>query len=202
MLISLVMNILSCNLACRKLTELDIQENGIDDISGGWLSGFPENFTSLEILNFASLNSEVSFDALERLVSRCKSLKVLKVNKGINLEQLHRLLVRAPQLIELGTGSFQQELIPRQCMEIESALKNCKNLQSLSGLWEAPYLYLPVLYPACSSLTFLNLSDATLRSDEFAKLLAHCPNLQRLWVRNFSLQLLSICIIKSFHWNH
>ena len=65
---------------------MDIQENGIDDISGSWLSAFPDNFTSLEILNFASLNSEVSFDALERLVSRCKSLKVLKVNKGIGLD--------------------------------------------------------------------------------------------------------------------
>ncbi|KAL3522166.1 hypothetical protein ACH5RR_015000 [Cinchona calisaya] len=167
---------------CKKLTELDIQENGIDDISGDWLSGFPENFTSLEILNFSSLNSEVNFDALERLVSRCKSLKVLKVNKGISLDQLQRLLVRAPQLIELGTGSFQQELTPRQCMEVESAFRNCKNLQLLAGLWDASYLYVPVLYPACSRLTFLNLSYATLRSDEFAKLLAHCPNLQRLWV--------------------
>lgn len=167
---------------CKKLVELDIQENGMDDINGDWLSGFPENFTSLEILNFASLNSEVNFDALERLVSRCKSLKVLKVNKVVSLDQLQWLLVRAPQLIELGTGSFQQELIPRQYMEVESAFRNCKNLQSLAGLWDASHLYLPVLYPACTSLTFLNLSYATLRSDEFAKLLAHCPNLRRLWV--------------------
>ena len=110
-LFSLSSENITCNLACRKLTELDIQENGIDDISGSWLSAFPDNFTSLEILNFASLNSEVSFDALERLVSRCKSLKVLKVNKGIGLDQLQSLLFLAPQLVALGTCAFQQEII-------------------------------------------------------------------------------------------
>ncbi|KAF2305107.1 hypothetical protein GH714_001820 [Hevea brasiliensis] len=53
---------------CKNLTELDIQENGIDDKSGNWLGCLPENFSSLEVLNFANLNSDVNFDALERLV--------------------------------------------------------------------------------------------------------------------------------------
>ncbi|CAK9162110.1 unnamed protein product [Ilex paraguariensis] len=169
---------------CKNLIELDIQDNGMDDFGGGWLSCFPENFASLEVLNFASLNSEVNFDALERLVTRCKSLKVLRVNKGITLEQLQRLLMRAPQLMELGTGSFQQDLTPRQCAELESAFSNCKNLHTVSGLWEANSLNLPILYPACASLVFLNLIDATLQSGELAKLLAHCPNLRRLWVQD------------------
>lgn len=167
---------------CKNMTELDIQENGIDDLGGGWLSCFPENFTSLEVLNFANLSSDVSFDALEKLVSRCRSLKFLKVNKNITLEQLQRLLECAPQLTELGTGSFHQELTTRQYAELESAFNNCKNLNTLSGLCEATPLYLPVLYPACMNLTFLNLSDAALQSGELAKLLARCPNLQRLWV--------------------
>ena len=168
------------------MTELDIQENGIDDLGGGWLSCFPENFTSLEVLNFANLNSDVSFDALERLVNRCRSLKVLKVNKSITLENLQRLLERGPQLIELCTGSFNQDLTPRQYAELESAFNNCKNLNILAGLWEATSLYLPVLYPACTNLTFLNLSYAALQSGELAKLIAHCSNLQRLWVRVFN----------------
>ncbi|XP_052202901.1 protein TRANSPORT INHIBITOR RESPONSE 1-like isoform X2 [Diospyros lotus] len=167
---------------CKNLTELDIQENGMEDNGGRWLSCFPESFTSLEVLNFSSQHSDVSFDALERLVTRCKSLKVLKVNKNVNLEQLQRLLVRAPQLTELGTGNFQQELTPHQHAELESAFRNCKNLYTLSGLWEATSLHLPVLYPACGSLTFLNLSYATLQSSDLAKLLAYCPNLRRLWV--------------------
>lgn len=167
---------------CKSLTELDIQENGIDDKSGSWLSCFPESFSSLEILNFANLNSDVNFDALERLVSRCKSLKVLKVNKNISLEQLQKLVVSAPQLTELGTGSFSQELTGRQFTDLENTFNHCKNLCTLSGLWEAMAPYLPVLYPACTNLTFLNLSYAALQSLELANLLGHCPQLRRLWV--------------------
>jgi transport inhibitor response 1 len=164
------------------LTQLDIQENGIDDKSGNWLSCFPENFTSLEVLNFANLNTDVNFDALERLVSRCKSLKVLKANKSISLEQLQRLLVCAPQLTELGTGSFMPELTARQYAELGSSFNQLKNLNTLSGLWEATAPYLPVLYPACTNLTFLNLSYAFLQSIELASLLCQCPRLRRLWV--------------------
>lgn len=170
-------------LSYRNLTELDIQENGMDDLGGGWLSCFSENCSSLEVLNFASLNSEVSFDALEKLVRRCKSLRILKVNKSITLDQLQQLLVLAPQLIELGTGSFQQELTPLQYEGLGIAFSNCKNLQTLSGFWEDTSLHLPVLYSACPSLTFLNLSYATLRSGELAKIVAHSPNIRRLWVR-------------------
>ena len=70
------------------------------------MSCFPENFITLEVLNFANLTSDINFDALERLVSRCKSLRALKLNESISLEKLQRLLVNAPQLAELGTGSF------------------------------------------------------------------------------------------------
>ncbi|KAL5986803.1 hypothetical protein ACLOJK_015137 [Asimina triloba] len=167
---------------CRNLTELDVQENGIEDLGGNWLSCFPESFTSLEILNFANLSSEVNFDALERLVSRCKSLKVLKFNKSVSLEQLQRLLMRVPQLTELGTGSFSQDLTLRQYAELESAFSRCKSLHTLSGLWEVTALYLPATYPACANLTFLNLSYAALQSAELAKLLPSCPHLRRLWV--------------------
>lgn len=167
---------------CKNLTELDIQENGIDDLGGNWLSCFPENFTSLEILNFANLNTDVNFDALERLVTRCKSLSVLKVNKSITLDQLQRLLVHASQLTELGTGSFLAELTTRQHADLAKTFKNCKTLHTLSGLWDATSLYLPIIYPACTSLTFLNLSYAALKSGELAKLLDHCPHLRRLWV--------------------
>ncbi|PON85765.1 F-box domain containing protein [Trema orientale] len=167
---------------CKSLIELDIQENDMDDRSGSWLSCFPETFTSLETLNFTNLNSDVSFDALERLVRRCKSFKVLKVNKNITLEQLQKLISHAPRLMELGTGMFMQDLTANQHSELENAFSNCKNLHTLSGLWEAKALYLPVLYPACANLTFLNLSYAALRSDEFAGLLSHCPRLRRLWV--------------------
>lgn len=167
---------------CKNLTELDIQENAIDDAEGRWLSCFPESFTSLELLNFASLQSEVNFDALEALVVRCKALRVLKVNRGVTLEQLQRLLARASRLTELGTGSFSQELAPQRCEELAIAFSNCKKLYTLSGLWDVSSLHLPALYPACTSLTYLNLSEACVQSTELSKLLPNCPNLRRLWV--------------------
>lgn len=164
------------------MTELDIQECAIDDLDGSWLSCFPESFTSLEILNFASLNSEVDFDALERVVTRCKSLKVLKVNRNVTLEQLRMLLVRAPQLTELGTGSFSQEGALPADTQLETAFSNCRNLNALSGLWLVSSVYLPAVYPACANLSFLNLSYTLLQSVELEKLLSHCPLLHRLWV--------------------
>nr|XP_043623479.1 protein TRANSPORT INHIBITOR RESPONSE 1-like [Erigeron canadensis] len=167
---------------CKNLTELDIQENGIDDLGGHWLSCFPESLTSLEILNFASLNSEVSFDALEKLISRCKSLRVLKVNRNVSLDQLQKLLSHAPQLVELGTGTFMQELVSGPVKELKNTFSKCKKLQTLSGFWDATPLYLPVIFPACASLTFLNLSYATLLSVELANLLSHCKSLRRLWL--------------------
>ncbi|CAN1222028.1 Protein TRANSPORT INHIBITOR RESPONSE 1 [Linum grandiflorum] len=176
----------TCGLAavaahCRNLTELDIQENGIDDSSGDWISYFPENFNSLEVLNFSNLNTNVNPEVLERLVSRCKSLKVLKVNRSVSLDCLQRLLCHAPQLTELGAGAFSQELTPRQYSDLELAFSVCKNLNVLSGLWEAT-MNLSAIYPACSRLTFLNLSYAALQSQDLATLLSHCPSLRCLWV--------------------
>ncbi|CAM8915272.1 unnamed protein product [Rhodiola kirilowii] len=166
---------------CKNLIELDIQENSLDDFSGNWLSCFPESFTSLEVLNFSSLVSDVSFDVLEKLVARCKSLRVLKLNRNVTLDQWQRLLIHAPQLIELGTGSFLPDLTGPQCADLESGFRNFKNLHTLSGLWEVS-AYLPYLYPACANLTFLNLSYTLLGSADLAKLLPHCPNIRRLWV--------------------
>ncbi|CAL1397600.1 unnamed protein product [Linum trigynum] len=167
---------------CKNLTELDIQENGIDDFGGEWLSCFPDNFNTLEVLNFSHLNTDVNPDVLERLVSRCRSLKVLKVNRSISLDCLQRLLVSAPQLTELGAGSFSQELTPRQHADLEHAFGLCKNLSVLTGLWEATAMNLSAVYPACSRLSFLNLSYTALQSQELASLLPHCPCLRRLWV--------------------
>ncbi|KAI3680630.1 hypothetical protein L6452_35403 [Arctium lappa] len=167
---------------CKNLTELDIQENGIDDLGGDWLSYVPENLTSLEVLNFATLNSEVSFDALESLVSRCKSLRVLKVNQKVNLDQLRKLLELAPKLTELGTGSFAEDLVSSSVTELESVLSKCRDLHTLSGFWDVTLLYLPVIYPVCGNLTFLNLSYATLGAIELERILTRCKSLRRLWV--------------------
>ncbi|KAJ6810688.1 protein AUXIN SIGNALING F-BOX 3-like [Iris pallida] len=124
------------------------------DFGSSWLSGSPESLTSLEVPNFANINLDVNFDALERLVARCKSLKVLKVNKNVSLEQLQVLLVRVPQFAEIGTGT---------------------------GSFIKDHM-VSVLYSACSHFSFLNLGYVPMQSTEPAKFLSHGPLLRRLWV--------------------
>ena len=172
--------------ACRHLAELDLQENMIEmPIGENWLTSFPETMTSLVSLNFATVGSrvdELNYGALEGLVARCTGLKRLKLSREITLEQLQKLLLRAPQLEELGTGSYSQNLSWAQLSELQSALVRCKNLRSLSGIWEVVPMCIPTLYPVCLNLTSLNLMDISLSTTDFAKLISYCHKLQRLLV--------------------
>ncbi|KAG6554993.1 hypothetical protein Mapa_003578 [Marchantia paleacea] len=171
--------------SCRHLERLDLEENEIEPRGGEWLSCFPENHTSLVSLNFATVESAIDFDALEALVERSKNLRSLKVHREVNLEQLNRLLARAPNLVELGSGSYTQMLKWGQYSELSSALGRCKQLRSLSGFWEVEPVYLPSLYAVCANLTSLNLSYVLLHTTELVKLMAYCQNLERLLVQDY-----------------
>jgi transport inhibitor response 1 len=174
-------------LTCRNLAELELQENDIEFRSGAWLTGFPETYTSLVSLNFATVRSKVNYVdivALEHLVARCPLLKTLKLNKEITPDQLQRLLQRSPNLVELGTGSYSQNLSWAQLQELQMALGKCKNLRSLSGIWEVVPLFVRTLYPVCPNLTSLNLSDVFLPTTDFARLISYCHKLQRLLVQD------------------
>ncbi|XP_042476619.1 protein TRANSPORT INHIBITOR RESPONSE 1-like [Macadamia integrifolia] len=170
---------------CRNLRELDLLETEVNDVSGNWLSHFPESCTSLVSLNFACLEGEVSFSALERLVGRCTNLRTLRLNQAVPLDKLANLLCRAPQLVDLGTGIYSAEVRPELYSKLASAFAGCKELKSLSGLWEVVPAYLPAIYPVCSGLTSLNLSYATIQSMDLIKLVSQCQNLQRLLVLDY-----------------
>lgn len=154
----------------------------MEDLSGHWLSHFPDTYTSLVSLNIACLGSEVSFSALERLVGRCPNLRSLRLNRAVPLDKLSNLLNRAPQLDELGTGAYSAELRPDVLSNLSGALSACKELKSLSGFWDVVPTYLPAVYSICPGLTSLNLSYAIIQSPDLIKLVSQCPNLQRLWV--------------------
>lgn len=154
----------------------------MEDLSGHWLSHFPDTYTSLVSLNIACLGSEFSFSSLERLVGRCPNLKSLRLNRAVPLDRLANLLHRAPQLVELGTGACSAELRPDLFSNLAGSLSGCKELKSLSGFWDVVPAYLPAIYSICSGLTSLNLSYAIIPSPDLIKLVSQCPNLQRLWV--------------------
>jgi len=167
---------------CRNLRELDLQENEIEDCSINWLSLFPESFTSLVTLNFSCLEGDVNIAVLERLITRCRNLKTLKVNNSIPLDLLASLLRKAPQIVELGTGRFSADYHLSLFSKLEAAFAGCKSLRRLSGAWDAVPEYLPAFYCVCEGLTSLNLSYATVRGPELIKFISRCKNLQLLWV--------------------
>ncbi|OVA09642.1 F-box domain [Macleaya cordata] len=168
---------------CRVLRELDLQENEVEDRRGQWLSCFPQTCTSLVSLNFACLKGEVNLGALERLVARCPNLRSLKLNRAVPIEMLHRILTLAPQLVDLGTGSYIQEPNSETYEKVVNAVLNCKSITSLSGFLEVAPRCLPSIYPICLNLTSLNLSYAPgIEGTELISLVLHCHRLQRLWI--------------------
>lgn len=168
---------------CRFLKELDLQENDIDDHRGQWLSCFPENCTSLVSLNFACLKGEINLAALERLVARSPNLKVLRLNRAVPSDTLQKVLMRAPQLVDLGTGSYVLDPDSETYNKLKATILKCKSIKSLSGFLEVSPRCLPAIYPICSNLTSLNLSYAPgVHGSELIKLIRHCGKLQRLWI--------------------
>ncbi|KAL1142022.1 hypothetical protein V6Z11_A11G070100 [Gossypium hirsutum] len=168
---------------CRFLRELDLQENEVDDHRGHWLSCFPESCTSLISLNFACLRGEVNLGALERLVSRSPNLKSLRLNRAVPLDTLQKLLMRAPQLVDLGIGSYVHDPFSEAYNKLKIAIQRCKSIRSLSGFLEVAPHCMSAIYPICGNLTFLNLSYAPgLHGNKLMKLIQHCRKLQRLWI--------------------
>ncbi|XP_076884830.1 protein TRANSPORT INHIBITOR RESPONSE 1-like [Bidens hawaiensis] len=170
---------------CRNLRELDLRECEVEDLSGHWLSHFPDSCTSLQSLNMSCLLSKVSFSALIRLIARSPNLKTLRLNRTVSLEKLSTLLHRAPQLVELGTGAYSAEIRPDVLSNLTEAFAKCKELEGLSGFWDVVPFYLPAFYSVCSRLTSLNLSYATIQSPDVTKVITQCPNLQSLSVLDY-----------------
>ncbi|KAH9319760.1 hypothetical protein KI387_021529, partial [Taxus chinensis] len=167
---------------CRQLTELDLNDVEVMDSGEDWLACFPEMMTTLVSLSFDCLEAPVNFDALERLVARCPSLKKLRLSRAVSVVQLHKLILIAPQLTDLGTGSMGYEFFPEQAANLLAAFSKCPQIQCLSGFRELVPEYLPAVYPVRSNLTYLNLSYALIRSFELEGIICNCHKLQSLLV--------------------
>lgn len=176
---------------------LDLIESEVTDDEVDWISCFPENCTCLESLIFDCVESPINFEALERLVVRSGSLKKLRLNRYVTIVQLYRLMVRAPQLTHLGTGSFSpSEIVAQGEQEPDyvSAFAACKSLVCLSGFREIVPHYLRAIVPVCANLTSLNLSYANISTEQLKSVIDDCHKLQTLWVSkwNFCLRVDSV----------
>lgn len=169
---------------------LDLIECDVIDEEIDWISCFPENGTCLESLSFDCVECAIIFEALERLVARSPSLRKLRVNRNVSTGQLHRLMIRAPQLTHLGSGSFSpSDAIHQEEQELDlfSAFTSCRSLICLSGFRDILPDYLPSIYPVCANLISLNFSYANIDAVQLKSVIRHCHKLQVFWVCHPSL---------------
>lgn len=176
-------------LWCRQIRVLDLIESEVSDDEVDWISYFPESKTCLESLTFDCVECPIDFEALEKLVIRSPSLKRLRLNRFVSITQLYRLMIRAPQLTNLGTGSFgASTVIDEPDPDYASAFAACKSIVCLSGFREIAPEYLPAIYPVCCNLTSLNLSyAANINTEQFKAVISRCHKLQVLWVCGWNL---------------
>lgn len=170
---------------CRQLRVLDLIESEVMDDDVDWICSFPESQTCLESLIFECVECLVNFEALEKLVIRSPFLKKLRLNRFVSIGQLYRLMIRAPQLTHLGTGSFNTSEVNAQGdqeLDYVSAFAACKSLVCLSGFREILLDHLPAIYPVCANLTNLNFSYANISAEQLKPVIRYCHKLQTFWV--------------------
>ncbi|KAF0933100.1 hypothetical protein E2562_013838 [Oryza meyeriana var. granulata] len=173
---------------CRHLRVLDLIEDCIDDEEDelvDWISKFPESNTSLESLVFDCVRVPFNFEALEALVARSPALCRLRMNHHVTVEQLRRLMAKAPQLTHLGTGAFRSEPGPGGALsvtELATSFAASRSLICLSGFRDVNPEYLPAIHPVCANLTSLNFSFANLTAEEITPIIRNCVRLRTFWV--------------------
>lgn len=105
------------------------------------------------------------------------------MNHSVPMDALQKILVQAPQLNDLGTGSFVQDPDSETYSKLKNVMKKCTSVRSLSGFLDVNGRCLPAVYPICTNLTALNLSYAPgIYSNELIKLIRHCEKVEKLWV--------------------
>nr|XP_043607835.1 transport inhibitor response 1-like protein [Erigeron canadensis] len=172
---------------CRRLRVLELIEDEVSDDDVDWISCFPgDGCTNLECLSFDCVESPINFEALEKLVARSPILKKLRLNGFVSVNQLYRLVIRAPQLTHLGTGSFspldQHQDDNHSEAKYVSAFEACKSIVGLSGFKDIAPEYLSAIVPVCANLTSLNLSYANIDAQQLKPVISHCHKLQVFWV--------------------
>ncbi|PHU13574.1 Protein TRANSPORT INHIBITOR RESPONSE 1 [Capsicum chinense] len=131
----------------RNLRELDLGESEVEDLSGHWLSHFPDSCSSLVSLNIACLASEVRFSALERLVSHSPHLRTLQLNRAVSIEKLPKLLLMLLSWLNLVLDltllthrlMFLKVLDYVEDSGLEEIANSCKELQELRVFPSDPF---------------------------------------------------------------
>ncbi|PHU25672.1 hypothetical protein BC332_04004 [Capsicum chinense] len=141
---------------------------------------------NFEELRLKRIQTSGAASCLDPLVSncRCPYIKSLRLNGSITADKLRRILVKAPQLVDLGMGYLiGTGPLLDICNALYGALGKCTSIRSLSlGIIDLGSCLLPAVYPICHNLTSLKLSPCLISAD-FNRLIRRCIKLECLWVQ-------------------
>ncbi|KAM0023576.1 putative leucine-rich repeat domain superfamily [Helianthus debilis subsp. tardiflorus] len=150
--------LLHISRSCRNLKVLFLEESQVIEKDGNWLHELAINNTQLETLNFYMTDlSQVSFNDLELIAERCKSLVSVKIGDS--------------EILDL-VGFF------RSAVFLEEFSGGCFNNESEDTN------EMPIVYPFASRLKKLDLLYALLDTEDHCVLLQRCPNLEVLETRD------------------
>ncbi|KAL6841578.1 hypothetical protein ACP4OV_028721 [Aristida adscensionis] len=160
--------------SCRSLRTLFLEECQIADNGSEWIHDLAVNNRYLATLNFHMTDLRVMPADLELLAKNCKSLISLKIS-DCDLSDLIDFFRVATALEEFAGGTFNEQA--------ELAVKFPSRLCSL-GLTFMGTNDMHIIFPFSAVLKKLDLQFTFLTTEDHCQLIAKCPNLLVLAVRN------------------
>jgi coronatine-insensitive protein 1 len=166
---------------CRTLKTLLLEECQIEDHGSEWIRDLAISHPNpvLATLNFHMTDLTVMPADLELLAKNCKSMISLKIGGECDLSDLIGFFRVAASLEEFAGGTFneQGELTKYESVKFPSRLCSL-------GLTFMATNDMPIIFPFSAALKKLDLQYTFLTTEDHCQLIAKCPNLLVLAVRN------------------
>ncbi|KAG0468241.1 hypothetical protein HPP92_017569 [Vanilla planifolia] len=165
--------------SCRFLRILFLEECTILEKDCSWLRQLAANDSVLETLNFYMTELQSSWQDLELLASRCRSLVSLKISE-CDISKLVGFFRLATSLEEFGGGSFEGQAGEDHRYDTICFPPRLHGIGlSFMGTNEVN-----LLYPVAAALKKLDLQYTFLSTEDHCQLIQRCPNLEVLEVRD------------------
>jgi coronatine-insensitive protein 1 len=164
--------------SCRSLRTLFLEECDITNKGSEWLHELAVTNSVLVTLNFYMTELKVEPADLELLAKRCKSLISLKISE-CDLSDLIGFFQTSKALEEFAGGAFYEVGEYTKYEKVKFPQRLC-----LLGLTYMGTNDMSVIFPFSATLKKLDLQYTFLTTEDHCQLIAKCPNLVVLEVRN------------------
>ncbi|KAL6610308.1 hypothetical protein ACP70R_040277 [Stipagrostis hirtigluma subsp. patula] len=161
--------------SCRSLRTLFLEECQIFDNGSEWINDLAVNNPFLATLNFHMTDLRVMPADLELLARNCKSLISLKIS-DCDLSDLISFFRLATALEEFAGGTFNEQ---GELTNVKFPSRLCSLGLTFMGTND-----MPIIFPFSGVLKKLDLQYTFLTTEDHCQLIAKCPNLLVLAVRN------------------